>query len=204
MFVTGFQSATTPIHKVQQAAVPRSQRVNPFQQAQHSQHAQFGQANPFMAAQQAQQQAFEQRFNQMNARAMERHQHVVSHEQAHAAAAGSFGGGIHLDYQTLQVPMGNGTSRTITFANAGHVPVKFPSVNVPKKPTAAHVGELKSAQSAFRQIMAAASAPSDMSSADASVAARAGTMANKMGELISQAYQHHATPHNGSRFNAIA
>lgn len=207
MFVSGFQSATAPRQVSPPAAKPTSlqpsQRVNPFQQSQSAQQTRFGQTNPFMAAQQAQQKAFENRYNQMNAQAMARHHHVVSHEQAHAAKAGSFGGGIHLDYKTIQVPMGQGKTRTIRYAASGHVPVSFPSVNIPKQPTQAHIGELSKAQRGFQQILAAATAPQDMSGADAGVAATASAMANKMGELISQAYKRHATPHNGSRLNAI-
>ncbi|MFN8614559.1 MAG: putative metalloprotease CJM1_0395 family protein [Vampirovibrionales bacterium] len=117
--------------------------------------------------------ASEQRYQQLYTQAMARHHEVVSHESAHQAAAGAYGGPIHLDYQSLQVPMAGGGVRTIRYAAGGHVPVHMPAVQVDMaNPTTART-QLQHFASAFKQIAAAALAPHSPSGADSGVAASA-------------------------------
>ena len=77
---------------------------------------------------------------------------IMAHEQAHASAAGSFGGGINIQYG----PGG--------IAVSGDVPVSMPALD-PKNPA--------STIQAAQTVKAAALAPSDPSGQDMSVAAKA-------------------------------
>lgn len=77
---------------------------------------------------------------------------IMAHEQAHASAAGSYGGPIHIDYDSNGIAVG------------GHVPIMIPGLS-----------KLNPEESlkAFEQILAAALAPGDPSGQDMAVASRA-------------------------------
>jgi bacterioferritin-associated ferredoxin len=90
---------------------------------------------------------------------------IMAHEQAHASAAGGFGGGIHIEYDS------NG------IAVAGHVPVRMPALD-PSAPD--------KAISAGRQVRAAALAPIDPSGADLGVAAAASAIEAQGQVLLKQ------------------
>ncbi len=81
---------------------------------------------------------------------------IMAHEQAHASAAGAFGGGIHIEYDANGIAVG------------GHVPIMIPELD-PANP----------AQSLrnYMQVRAAALAPgADASGQDLSVAAQAASL----------------------------
>ena len=95
-----------------------------------------------------------------------RNAEVMAHESAHAAAAGSFGGAIHIDYD------GNGV------ATGGHVPIQMPSLDSsdPSK-TVGHA----------QTVINAATAPgADMSGQDAAVAAQAQSILGQAQVLMAQ------------------
>lgn len=95
-----------------------------------------------------------------------RNAEVMAHEQAHASAAGAFGGSIHIDYDQ------NGV------ATGGHVPISMPAMDSssPDK-TASHA----------QTVINAATAPgSDMSGQDASVAAQAQSILGQAQVLMGQ------------------
>jgi hypothetical protein len=77
---------------------------------------------------------------------------ILKHEQAHQSAAGSLGGGIHIDYDS------NGV------AVAGHVPISIPGLDRANPELT-----LSNAQ----RVRSAALAPADPSGADQSIASRA-------------------------------
>jgi hypothetical protein len=77
---------------------------------------------------------------------------IMAHEQAHASAAGAFGGPIHIDYDSNGIAIG------------GHVPIMVPGLN--------RMNPEESLR-AFETIYNAAMAPGDPSGQDMAVAARA-------------------------------
>jgi hypothetical protein len=84
---------------------------------------------------------------------------VMAHEQAHASAAGAFGGGIHIEYDSDGMAVG------------GHVPIIIPGLN-PDDPEAG--------LQAYQMIMDAALAPgADASGQDLAVAAQAAGLLGK-------------------------
>ena len=95
----------------------------------------------------------------------ERYSAIMSHEQAHASAAGGFGGGIHIDYDSNGIAVG------------GHVPISIPGLdrNSPETSLAA-----------YHTIRSAALAPSDPSGQDMSVAAHADSLIGRAQEAIRQ------------------
>jgi len=118
--------------------------------------------------------ASENQYQQTYARAMARHAEVVSHEHAHQAAAGPYAGGIHLEYHTQQIPMADGSTRTVRYAAGGHVPVHMPGMpEIDRRNPVAAKAQLAGLASAFRQIAGAALAPHSPSRADVGVAASA-------------------------------
>ncbi|MBY0449137.1 MAG: hypothetical protein K2X01_00745 [Cyanobacteria bacterium] len=95
----------------------------------------------------------------------ERYSAIMSHEQAHASAAGGFGGGIHIDYDSNGIAIG------------GHVPISIPGLDRANPETSL---------AAYHTIRSAALAPSDPSGQDMSVAARADSLIGRAQEAISQ------------------
>lgn len=91
--------------------------------------------------------------------------HILGHEQAHASAAGSLGGGIHIEYD------GNGV------AVAGHVPISIPGLSF-QDPE----GNLRD----YGRVRAAALAPGDPSGADLSIASRASALMGQAQVLMAQ------------------
>lgn len=94
-----------------------------------------------------------------------RYAEIMGHEQAHQAAAGSFGGGIHIDYDSQGIACG------------GHVPISIPGLDR-QNPE----GSLKS----YKTIEGAALAPSDPSGQDMAVASHAQALMGKAQVLIDQ------------------
>ncbi|MDH4378292.1 MAG: putative metalloprotease CJM1_0395 family protein [Vampirovibrionales bacterium] len=142
-----------------QEQTQRTESMNRGAFAQQQQEAQF---------------ASENQYQQTYARAMARHAEVVSHEHAHQAAAGPYAGGIHLEYHTQQVPMADGSTRTVRYAAGGHVPVHMPGMPlIDRGNPASAKAQLAGVASAYRQIAGAALAPHSPSGADAGVAASA-------------------------------
>lgn len=97
-------------------------------------------------------------------RTKDRNDAVQSHEAAHAAAAGPYGGGIHIQFGSNELGQ--------PLALGGHVPIKMPpmvDVFTPMK-------KIEQAQSHARTVAFAAIAPRDeLSSADKAVYAQAMT-----------------------------
>ncbi|MEB3287538.1 MAG: hypothetical protein VKJ04_08555 [Vampirovibrionales bacterium] len=90
----------------------------------------------------------------------------MAHEQAHASAAGSLGGGIHLEYDANGIPIG------------GSVQIAMPALdfNNPER-----------TYSLARQVQSAAQAPGgDMSAADSKVAQSAGELMGRAQVLMGQ------------------
>lgn len=77
---------------------------------------------------------------------------IMAHEQAHASAAGAFGGAIHIDYDANGIAVG------------GHVPINIPGLSKMNP---------EESLKAFETIYNAALAPGDPSSQDMSVASQA-------------------------------
>jgi hypothetical protein len=98
----------------------------------------------------------------------ENYAHILGHEQAHASAAGSLGGGITIEYD------GNGV------AVAGHVPISIPGLNA-QNPE----GNLKD----YATVRSAALAPGDPSGADMGIAARASALMGQAQVLMSNKQQ---------------
>ncbi len=98
----------------------------------------------------------------------ESYAHIVGHEQAHQSAAGSLGGGIHIDYNQDGV------------AVSGHVPIRMPGLD-PSNPEAT----VRAAQT----VRAAALAPGDPSGQDVSVASQAQALMGKAQVLMAQKRQ---------------
>ena len=91
--------------------------------------------------------------------------HIMTHEKAHRAAAGSLGGSIVIEKNSDEV------------AFAGHVPIQIPEVNASNTDLAKIQNE---------QVKTAALAPSDPSGQDYLVAAQAQANINKALLLIKQ------------------
>ena len=146
--------------------------------------------------------ASENQYQQTYARAMARHAEVVSHEHAHQAAAGPYAGGIHLEYHTQQIPMADGSTRTVRYAAGGHVPVHMPGMpEIDRRNPVAAKAQLAGLASAFRQIAGAALAPHSPSRADVGVAASANArlaqvQATLRMQYIQEFYQVRAPQHS--------
>ena len=91
--------------------------------------------------------------------------HILNHERAHQAAAGSLGGGIVIEKNADGV------------AFAGHVPIKIPEVTA---------SNAESAKKDNEQVKTAALAPSDPSGQDYMVAAQAQANINKALMMMKQ------------------
>ena len=116
----------------------------------------------------------EQRFSGVQSRAMARDADVNAHEQAHQSAGGHLSGGINLVYATTSAAMPDGTTRTVSFANEGSVPLAMPGLPGVVPPTQAGLTKLQSVRQDFSTAKSAAEAPGyDLSSADSSIASRA-------------------------------
>lgn len=152
-FQGGQQSGTKPTtnpttHSVQgERGTPHG--VNPTHSTQKTTQAEGLENNPKFQAFRAQ-----------------RNSEVMAHEQAHASAAGAFGGSIHIDYDQNGVAQG------------GHVPIAMPSMDrANPENTASHA----------QTVISAATAPgADMSGQDASVAARAQSILGQAQLLMGQ------------------
>jgi hypothetical protein len=90
---------------------------------------------------------------------------IMAHEQAHASAAGAFGGAIHIDYDANGIAVG------------GHVPIMIPGLNKMNP---------EESLKAFEQIYSAAMAPGDPSSQDMSVAAQAQDLMGRAKVMMDQ------------------
>lgn len=90
---------------------------------------------------------------------------IMAHEQAHASAAGAFGGQIHIDYDSNGIAVG------------GHVPIMIPGLNKMNP---------EESLRAFEQIYSAAMAPGDPSSQDMSVAAQAQDLMGRAKVMMDQ------------------
>jgi hypothetical protein len=90
---------------------------------------------------------------------------IMAHEQAHASAAGAFGGAIHIDYDSNGIAVG------------GHVPIMVPGLNKMNP---------EESLRAFEQIYNAAMAPGDPSSQDMSVAAMAQDLMGRAKVMMDQ------------------
>lgn len=91
--------------------------------------------------------------------------HILNHEKAHQAAAGSLGGGIVIEKNSDGI------------AFAGHVPIQIPGVSEANAPEAKKQNE---------QVKSAALAPSDPSGQDYLVAAQAQANINKALMMMKQ------------------
>lgn len=94
--------------------------------------------------------------------------HIMSHEQAHANAAGPYGGGISIHFGADGMPTG------------GSVPVSIPPIDASNPQ-----GNLQ----AYQTIRDAALAPADPSGADMSVAAKAQSLYGQAQVLMAQQAQ---------------
>ncbi len=94
--------------------------------------------------------------------------HIMGHEQAHANAAGPYGGGISIQFGADGMPTG------------GSVPVSIPPIDASNPE-----GNLQ----AYQTIRDAALAPMDPSSADMSVAAKAQSLYGQAQVLMAQRAQ---------------
>lgn len=103
---------------------------------------------------------------------------IMAHEQAHASAAGSFGGPIHIEYDANGIAVG------------GHVPIMIPGLN--------RLNPEESLQ-AFEQILAAALAPSDPSSQDMAVATKAQDLMGRAKLMMDQKQQRDTLPMPGAQ-----
>lgn len=90
---------------------------------------------------------------------------IMAHEQAHASAAGAFGGAIHIDYDSNGIAVG------------GHVPIMVPGLNKMNP---------EESLRAFEQIYNAAMAPGDPSSQDMSVASMAQDLMGRAKVMMDQ------------------
>lgn len=93
---------------------------------------------------------------------------IMSHEQAHASAAGSLGGGIHIEYD------GNGV------AVAGHVPISIPGLDR-QNPELSYKN--------YSTVYSSALAPGDPSGQDVSVASTAQALMGRAQVLMGQKKQ---------------
>jgi len=98
----------------------------------------------------------------------ESYAHILGHEQAHQSAAGGYGGGISIEYDS------NGVAR------AGHVPISIPGMNAL---------DPESSLRAYSIIRGAALAPSDPSGQDMAVAAHAQSLYGQAQVLMGQKKQ---------------
>lgn len=98
---------------------------------------------------------------------------IMSHEQAHASAAGGFGGAIHIEYDGNGIPVG------------GHVPITMPGLDRMNP---------EDSLRAFQTILNAALAPSDPSGQDMAVAASAQSRIGQAQLLINQKQQQGENP----------
>ncbi len=93
---------------------------------------------------------------------------IMSHEQAHASAAGSLGGGIHIQFGSNGVAVG------------GHVPISIPGMDSQNPETS---------YKNYSTVRSAALAPGDPSSQDRSVASQAQGLMGQAQVLMSQKKQ---------------
>ena len=91
---------------------------------------------------------------------------VISHEAAHQAAAGEFGGGVSYSYTEVDGK---------TYITGGEVPIKLKEGRTPEE-------TLRNMQ----QVQRAANAPADPSGQDRAVAAKAAAIASKARQQIAQ------------------
>lgn len=98
----------------------------------------------------------------------QRYAEILSHEQAHQSAAGSLGGGIHIDFDSNGVAVG------------GHVPIKIPPLD-PNNPEASYQG--------YCQVRSAALAPGDPSGQDCAVASKAQALMGQAQVLMARKKQ---------------
>jgi len=132
-------------------------------------------------------QAAANQFAQMEAVAMAEDADTVTHESAHAALAGSFGGGIHYDMQSISMTMPDGSQRSVTYRAGGSVPISMPPINMDGPLNRGQVGKLQQTLSDLGRIQAAATAPAEPSGADMGVAAAASGQAAMVAGLIIKA-----------------
>lgn len=116
------------------------------------------------------------RENALQAIRAKRYAEIMSHEQAHAAAAGGYGGGIVIEYDANHI------------AKGGHVPIHIPGLN-PQSP--------ESSLKAYQTIRGAALAPHSPSGQDMAVASMAQALMGKAQVLIAQKQQRAAKPNLG-------
>lgn len=112
--------------------------------------------------------AGESREDALKALRAERYADIMAHEQAHATAAGPYGGGIVIDYDSNGVAVG------------GHVPIHIPGLDPHNAETS---------RQAYKTIYNAALAPHDPSSQDMAVAAQAQSLMGQAQVLIDQKRQ---------------
>lgn len=98
----------------------------------------------------------------------QRYAEILSHEQAHQSAAGSLGGGIHIDFDSNGVAVG------------GHVPIQIPPLD-PKNPEASY--------QSYCQVRNAALAPGDPSGQDCAVASKAQALMGQAQVLMARKKQ---------------
>ncbi len=98
----------------------------------------------------------------------QRYAEILSHEQAHQSAAGSLGGGIHIDFDSNGVAVG------------GHVPIKIPPLD-PSNPEASY--------QSYCQVRNAALAPGDPSGQDCAVASKAQALMGQAQVLMARKKQ---------------
>lgn len=104
----------------------------------------------------------------LEAQKQSRASEIMSHEQAHSAAAGPYGGAINIRYGADGMPEG------------GEVPIHMPGLDA-QNPEASY--------QAYQTIFGAAMAPGDPSSQDYAVAAHAQAMMGQAQVLIQQKQQ---------------
>jgi hypothetical protein len=98
----------------------------------------------------------------------QRYAEILSHEQAHQSAAGSLGGGIHIDFDSNGVAVG------------GHVPIKIPPLD-PNNPETSY--------QSYSQVRNAALAPGDPSGQDCAVASKAQALMGQAQVLMARKKQ---------------
>ncbi len=98
----------------------------------------------------------------------QRYAEILSHEQAHQSAAGSLGGGIHIDFDSNGVAVG------------GHVPIQIPPLDS-KNPEASY--------KSYCQVRNAALAPGDPSGQDCAVASKAQALMGQAQVLMARKKQ---------------
>ncbi len=160
--------------------MPGANRYQQMQRGQNGQQnrQQSGQMQDIMAQAEA-------RFAGIRSKAQAEGSETERHEAAHQSSGRHLAGGINLNYRTVSVQMPDGSSRNVTYAAEGSVPLAMPSVpkNVPK--TEAGRQRLQQVFEDFQIAKEAAEAPGHgLSGADVAIASRASAGIGEVGSLM--------------------